>query len=299
MAMTGGGGLPASFTINGGPWQGVYNDRRRNADGSYSYYGPVPTGTVKGSGAWAKQYTLPALHFTVGTDWSIHASLDMGGKNAHLHWNGGTPSWDLAALDGDKESWRQAVEATHVGAIDFALASAANQLDTGASPAFVPTPSPTPTSSATEDLDLSNKEMWPSLSPTAPQQTAPQQTAPQTTANTAPVFAEPVYAADEADDPGPPPGFEDVQPDAQPWPPTGVVEEGYSMYSTQPEDYLTGAAHGPPPDSRPSCNPRRASRTSRPGRTRSSPRPRIRRSRPTSTSRTRSPARSRSVMAAA
>ncbi len=239
MAMTGGGGFPASFTINGGPWEGVYNDVRPNADGSYSYYGPAPAGTVKGTGSWGQTYPLPALHFTVGIDGSIHASLDMEGKNAHLHWNGGTTNWDLAALDTAKDSWRQAVETTHVNGVRTALQSAASQLSTGVTPAFVPTMPAASAASAAQRFDLASEDDFPSLTPTVTATPSP---------STAPVPEQPTYAETQAEYVAPSSGFEDQQPGDQPWPPSGVVEEGYSLFSTQPEEQLAGSGSAAPED---------------------------------------------------
>lgn len=250
MAMTGGGGFPASFTISGGPWEGVYDRVVPNTDGSSSYYGPTPSGTVRAQGSWST-FPVPPLHFTVHPGGSIHASLDMSGsdnviKNAHLHWNGGNPSWDLNALDSAKESWRQAIEATHPNGVYSALQAAANQLATGVTPAFVPT-QPAATAASTQSFDLGSDEDFPSLTPTA-------RAAPETaTTSPTPAEATPVeavaadaYAYESDDDPGPPPGFEN---EPQAW-----AQEDYQADEGEQED-LSFLNVGPDSTLYPSSNP--------------------------------------------
>ncbi|MDT4927074.1 MAG: hypothetical protein QOG01_4787 [Pseudonocardiales bacterium] len=160
------GGFPASLTISSGPWAGSYDDRRPNANGTVSYYGPTPSGTVQATGGFInKTYAIPTLHITLAADLAPHASLDMGGKNAHLHWNGGSASWDTAALDTDKLTWVNALETSYAGGVYNVLSEVSGQLDSGITPAYAPPAEATGPSSGGYTL---NPDDWPALPSTTP-----------------------------------------------------------------------------------------------------------------------------------
>jgi hypothetical protein len=237
--MVGGGGLPAGFTVNGGPWAGQYNTRRDNDEGTVSFWGPAPGGKVRGAGPWGQEYDLPQLHFTVDpTTGALHGSLEMGEeKNAHRHWNNGSPNWDLKALDGARVAWKDAVETTHPGQVDAALAQVANQLATGNIPAFVPAPAAAAPPPQAVDLSLDSEQEWPSLGTPAQRQPAP-------------VVEQPAYAEAEFDQTQPAYAeqdqyaaygeYEEAAPEQQyQWPPPGLQSEpGFSLFSSSPEEFL-------------------------------------------------------------
>ncbi|HEX3336586.1 MAG TPA: hypothetical protein VHS54_08995 [Jatrophihabitans sp.] len=170
------GGFPASLTVSSGPWAGSYNDRRTNANGTVSYYGPTPSGTVATGGFINRTYAIPTLHITLDADLAPHASLDMGGKNAHLHWNGGSASWDTAALDTDKLTWVNALETAYAGGVYNALSEVSGQVDSGITPAYTPAVAAPEPASGGYTL---NPDDWPALPSTAPAAYAPE---PQETA---------------------------------------------------------------------------------------------------------------------
>lgn len=129
--------LPPTITISSGPWAGTYaRDAEPSATGLYSYWGPTPTAKVRGDDFVRTEYPLPALHFSAHPDdpiGSLHASLDMQGKYAHLYWN--TGNWDTQALDTRKWNWVTAVTTTHPNVLEQALGEAAQQIDAHNRPA--------------------------------------------------------------------------------------------------------------------------------------------------------------------